>query len=331
MTDIIKNYIDQIQIGAEQSYKNLAIFPVLSDYVIPFDYLTLDEALSKNLIEVVEIDEGGSVPDLKVINKSEVMVLILDGEELVGAKQNRIVNTTLLIPAKETVLIPVSCVEEGRWSYDTERFHSEERIMAPMMRAMKTRQVNYSVRQSGNFRSDQGAIWNEISAKASRRQAESDSMAMADIYKKERPAIDDYLENFAMVDSQIGAIFLINGKVVGMDCFGKAETFEKTFKKIVESYALDAIDWYDEKVGSKSSKIKVNNLLKTANDAEVEIHPSVGLGTDCRLDSNKCTGFALSHEDQVLHLSVFAREAEDKKPKPSSKMKRFSSRRKSRI
>ncbi len=130
MTQLIKNYMDQIQIGAEQSYKNLAIYPVLSDYVIPFDYLTLDEAMSEDLIEVVEIDEGGSVPELRVINKSGKMVLILDGEELVGAKQNRIVNTTILIPAMETVVIPVSCVEEGRWSYDTEQFHSEERIMA---------------------------------------------------------------------------------------------------------------------------------------------------------------------------------------------------------
>jgi len=328
MTEIIRDYLNQIKIGAEQSYKNLAVFPVLSDYVIPFDYLTLDQALSKDLIEVVEIDEGGSVPELRVVNKSEIMILILDGEELVGAKQNRIVNTTILIPVMETVVIPVSCVEEGRWSYDTERFHSEERIMAPTMRAMKAQQVNYSVRLSGEFRSDQGAIWNEISEKASRLKAESDSMAMAEIYKKERLAIDDYLENFAMVDSQIGAIFLINGKVVGMDCFGKKETFEKTFKKIVESYALDAIDWYDSIVESKSSNTKVDSFLKTANDAQVETHPSVGLGTDCRLDSNKCTGFALSHEDQVLHLSVFAREVEDKKPKPFSRIQRFSSRRK---
>jgi hypothetical protein len=84
MTQLIKNYMDQIQIGAEQSYKNLAIYPVLSDYVIPFEYLILDEALSENLIEVVEIDKGGSVPELRVINKSDKMVLILDGEELVG-------------------------------------------------------------------------------------------------------------------------------------------------------------------------------------------------------------------------------------------------------
>ena len=199
--------------------------------------------------------------------------------------------------------------------------------MAPKMRALKTKQVNYSVRESGNFMSDQGAIWDEISAKALRLKAKSASMAMAAIYKKERPAIDEYLEKFTMLDSQIGAVFLINGKVVGMDCFGKAETFKKTFKKLVESYALDAIDWYDEKAEAKRSKTMANNFLKTANDARVEIYPSVGLGTDCRLDSSKCTGFALSHEDRVLHLSVFAREAEESKPKPTTRMQRFSSRR----
>jgi len=331
MTEIIKDYLNQIQIGAEQSYKNLAVFPVLSDYVIPFDYLTLDEALSKDLIEVVEIDEGGSVPELKVVNKSDKMVLILDGEELVGAKQNRIVNTTILIPAMETVVIPVSCVEQGRWSYETKHFHSEERIMAPTIRAMKAQQINCSVKLSGEYTSDQGAIWNEISQKASRRKAESDSMAMAEIYRKERPAIDDYLENFAMVDSQIGAIYLINGKVVGMDCFGKAGTFEKTFKKILESYALDSIDWHDPKMESKTSKRKVVNFLKTANDIQIKTHPSVGLGTDLRLDSKKCIGFALSHEDQVLHLSVFAREAEGNETKPSSRMQRFSRRRNTRL
>ena len=87
-----------------------------------------------------------------------------------------------------------------------------------------------------------------------------------------------------------------------MDCFGKKETFEKTFKKIVESYALDAIDWYDEKVESKRSKTKVNNFLKTANEAQVETHPSVGLGTDCRLDSNKCSDSVSHMKDSESHL-----------------------------
>ena len=46
MTDIVKNYLTKIQIGAEQSFKNLSIFPLLSDYIIPFDYLTIDDAIS---------------------------------------------------------------------------------------------------------------------------------------------------------------------------------------------------------------------------------------------------------------------------------------------
>jgi hypothetical protein len=58
MTDTIKPYLTKIQIGAEQSFKNLSIFPLLSDYFIPFDYLTIDDAVSKNLIEVMEIQQN---------------------------------------------------------------------------------------------------------------------------------------------------------------------------------------------------------------------------------------------------------------------------------
>jgi len=96
--------------------------------------MTLDEALVGGLIEVTEVSQGGAVPELKVVNTSPRMVLILDGEELVGAKQNRIVNTTILVQAQSTTVIPVSCVEQGRWHYRSPRFSSEERIMSPALR-----------------------------------------------------------------------------------------------------------------------------------------------------------------------------------------------------
>jgi hypothetical protein len=34
-------------------------------------------------------------------------------------------------------------------------------------------------------------------------------------------------------------------------------------------------------------------------------HPSVGRGTDCHLESRAIAGFALAHDDQILHLSEF--------------------------
>lgn len=41
---------------------------------------------------------------------------LLDGEELVGAKQNRILNLSILVPGQTSLEIPVSCVEQSRWS-----------------------------------------------------------------------------------------------------------------------------------------------------------------------------------------------------------------------
>ena len=116
MQKIINEFIGDLKLGRRQYYKNLAVFALLSDYTTDLNYLTLDEALAKDLIDVVELSRDGTVPELKVVNKSDRMVLVLDGEELVGAKQNRIVNTTILICGNTTTVIPVSCVEQGRWS-----------------------------------------------------------------------------------------------------------------------------------------------------------------------------------------------------------------------
>ena len=65
-------------------------------------------------MEVTEVSQGGSVPDLRLINKSANKLLAVDGEELIGAKQNRIVNATFLIAANTEIIIPVSGVEQGR-------------------------------------------------------------------------------------------------------------------------------------------------------------------------------------------------------------------------
>jgi len=40
------------------------------------------------------------VPELLVINQGERAVLLVDGEELVGAKQNRVLNTSVLVRGK---------------------------------------------------------------------------------------------------------------------------------------------------------------------------------------------------------------------------------------
>jgi hypothetical protein len=327
MQNIINEYLGQAKVGRKQSYKNLAIYPLLSTYSAALDYILLDEALKEALIDVVEVDEAGDVPNLKVINKSEHMVLILDGEELVGAKQNRIVNTTILIPGKATVVIPVSCVEQGRWHYDAPQFRSEERVMAPVMRAKKAGKVSLSLRENLGFQSDQGEIWDGIVQIAQRRDAVSPSMAMSEVYEKNRSSIDEYVKHFRLIDGQVGAVFMINGKVVGLDTFGKTESFSKIFKKLVQSYTLDAIDWFDPKKQHRALRSDVTKFMKASRSASAEKHKGVGMGTDYRLESEMITGFALAMDEQILHLSVFARKNAQMGKGANSRMGSFAQRR----
>jgi hypothetical protein len=331
MEQAIKTYLEQAKIGRQQSYKNMALFPLLSTYSLDLDYLLLDEALTAGVIEIVEAVKEGTVPELRVINKSPRMILILDGEELVGAKQNRIVNTTILVQANDTIIIPVSCVESGRWSYNSLQFRSEQRIMSSNLRAMKAEQVQYSLKSTGNYGSNQGAIWDEISEKVSRRGAQSPSMAMSEIYKKDRLSIEEYAGHFRFIDSQLGAVFMINGKVVGMDSFGRADSFSKVFRKLVESYSLDAIDWFDPEKGHKPLKGGVTGFIRDALVSQTESRPSVGIGTDLRMESKKMTGFALTLDDRIIHMCLFALTNEEGHDRSPFRMERYSRRRQYRV
>ena len=90
---------------------------------------------------ITEISTGGSVPELKLVNKSADKIMVVDGEELMGAKQNRIVNASFLNAGNSEVTIPVSCVEQGRWSYRSAMFSYGEKVMLPSLKMEKQKKM----------------------------------------------------------------------------------------------------------------------------------------------------------------------------------------------
>jgi hypothetical protein len=157
-------------------------------------------------------------------------------------------------------------------------------------------------------------------------------MAMAGIYEKDLPSLQEYLRHFSLIGFQVGAVFMINGKVVGMDAFGEPETFSKVFSKLIQSYAMDAIDWHEQGKDVKSSRSDVTQFTKGVLACKVESHDAVGLGIDFRMESQKQTGFALAFEGKVVHMSMFARELNSQGGEgQSSRMARYSRRRQNRV
>jgi hypothetical protein len=307
----ISDYLSHITMGAEQRYRNMVVFPLLSDQESAVDYLLLDAALNANLVLITEVGEGGSVPELRVENRSDKKLLILDGEELVGAKQNRIVNVTLLIAAHASLTIPVSCVEQGRWSYRSKHFMSEERVMPPRMRMRKSTAVYNSLQTRGKFEGNQGETWNLIQDKLAMLKVNSETAALSDAYKQEHGSIDAYLKHFTGQDRQIGMLVMINNRVIGCDCFARHDTLQKVFPKLVKSYVLDAIEVQEDSKETLTANLQASAFIDDVGKCPLEERPSLSLGTDVRLMSQTVIGSALSLGDEIMHLTAFARDDRD--------------------
>ena len=105
-------------------------------------YALADDLLAKKQAEIREVDEDGVVSDLIFDNQADKHALLLDGIELRGCKQNRMVNTTILATAGEQTTVDVSCVEAGRWRHQGETFSHSGRTVGATLRNRKAHMVH---------------------------------------------------------------------------------------------------------------------------------------------------------------------------------------------
>jgi hypothetical protein len=300
---VVAERLSQVSLGEPQAYKNLLLFPLIAEGSVEPRYQLLDDALAKSSARVTEVSESGSVPELKFVNEGDRPVLLLDGEELVGAKQNRILNLTVMAPARKTIVIPVSCVEAGRWRAESREFMSAKRTHYADGRARKAANVSESLSSFGTRHSDQGEVWADISEKSERMASYSRTGAASAMYETHQAHLDDYLRAFSAIDNQAGALFCINGEVIGFDLFDSAETLKSLLPKLVQSYALDAIDAGDQE--SKAGMESPAKLIDDVANATVEKFSAVGEGDDLRLQGEHLSGGALVVDERIVHLCVF--------------------------
>jgi hypothetical protein len=305
----IQKKLERLKIGSPTTYENLTVIPLIGERSgTGPDYATLDEAIRGGWAQVTEVSDEGSVPQLKFTNSGDRAVLMMDGEELVGAKQNRILNLTILAPAGATLIIPVSCVEQGRWERTTRGFGVSEQALFAEARVRKSRQVSCRMAAGAEHLTDQGAIWDAIADRQCLVGSSSPTGAMDGMYQHRRRDIDDFVRAFRASDDQAGAIFAISGRLIGLDLFEHPAILRQMFVKLVRSYALDAIDGMRGEHQELPSQ-EVSRFLGDVASAGTQSYPSVGLGRDVRIEGERVTGGALVLDERLIHLSAFRAES----------------------
>ena len=139
-----------LKLRAPQVHLNLALFPLIGEAEHCSRLLASRRGAGRELARVAEVSTDGHVPELAFENGSNEKILLVDGDELVGARQNRILNLTILVGGGQKLVIPVSCVEQGRWSYRGSEFRSGRRTLFAKARAAKMRQVTESLVARGD-------------------------------------------------------------------------------------------------------------------------------------------------------------------------------------
>jgi hypothetical protein len=299
----IRHALATVTLGATIEYRGLAVTALIGDDDPACDYLLVDEALSRGAATIREVSAHGGMSELHVFNRADKALLIIDGQELAGAVQNRVLNLSVLIGPQRDALIPVSCVERGRCAGQTFRFTSASRMQFASGRATKMADVSRSLSLRNERQANQAAIWQAIHEKSQRMQVSSNTKAMAAIYEQHAAALEEYVEALGHLERWRGALFAVHGRLAGLELFDSASTWRRSLPQIVRSYAVDALDEPADQPKPLDSAPGV--LLDVLADANTYSFTTCGDGFDVRIKGRSVRGAALVFGARIIHLAAF--------------------------
>ena len=298
----LKTFTSSLEIGHPVGHQNLTLVPLMGPSS-SLDYILAAEAIQKGMLTVREVDQSGNVNVLIIENHSDKRILLLDGEELIGAKQNRILNTTVFLEINITQKIPVSCVESGRWRHVSEKFTSGS-YAPPVMRAHKSQVVSESLEECGQAVSNQSQVWADVECHVSYCRAESPTRAMRDAIDHQSESLNSFVQALPYPQGTRGVMAAVSGHFVAMDVLDQPKTLEQIWNRLVTGFAMDAVR-LSRKENTPFTASSAKFILDSIPECTVKVFPAVGLGQELRFESSHLQGQALEFEGQMVHMSVF--------------------------
>ena len=289
-----------IELLDSQKYENVEAIPIKSDFFGKKDFLTLKKGYEMNLVEIKEL-EHSTVNTVSCKNDSVTPLILIDGDEITGAMQNRIINDTLLIPAQSTLNIPVSCTEHGRWH--TRGEGEASRTFKPSLYSANHSTRSRKSRASYEERDYQGEVWDSISEIESRSNFKSMTSALNDSYENLKDKQNDYLKKFNIEDGQNGVIFIVNGELKGLELFYNHSIYKQYHEKLCRSYIIEAI--VEKKSVENIDRLELMKLLEKISDSEFKSKKSIGLGDNLKFSNDFGSGSGLVWEDELIHMTFF--------------------------
>jgi len=284
---------------------NITIFFLQSKTKLENNFLTLEESISKSLVDIKEINSKGTIRYLKVSNKSNQKLLILGSEQIIGnaLKQNRVVNNTTLVPEQTTILLSVSCCEKNRWSPAV-----ANNICTSESLYFTKGRINNSVDIFDNNKTDQFKIWDDIAEKLDEFNTKSFTGTLEDTYNKNKLYFDEITKYFKINENDVGVVAAIGNRLINVEIFSSNKLLKMYFPKIIKSLIFESYKKTSQNylLGLKD----VYKLFRLIEFSEKKLHKPHNdcLGEEIRFNSDRVVGSCLNYKEKLLHFSGFLKD-----------------------
>jgi hypothetical protein len=312
LIDLVSN----LDIGSPAHAGDLTLIPLLAPEretsAVPPSYLLYQQAHESGLVSVEEVSASGTVGELQVANRANQPVLLVEGEVLLGMKQTRVLNVTILVPAQAVLRVPVSCVESGRWRAVSGEATGKAAVhLAPSVRGAKTVTVARSMRSARTFVSDQHAVWAGVDRVLDGNGVGAPSRSYADLVAHDPTAFTDVAQTIKPAPGQVGLLALVGGQVSCADVFDSPQVLTALWSGLVASYQAEALARRDSQArpATKVAAGAGRSWFRSIASGSVTVGPEVGLGAHVTVVAPDVEAAALVAGGRVVHLSAFPAHA----------------------
>lgn len=253
---------------------NISVFLIKgADQLKGQSYLTLPEGLAK---KQVVVKETGDVNVLKVDNLSGSVVFIQSGEIVKGGRQDRALQSDMLIqPHAKGVSLPCFCVEHGRWSgRGSEQAHQ----FSSASNFVVGKDMNLAVKSDR----DQSKVWEQVASKQKELSrslkgpvaapASPSSMQLTLEQENVKTAVkSQYNALSKVIDNEknvIGYAVAINGNISHADVYASGDLFKKLWPGLLNSAVTEAVSQKGQPAKKAPTESEVKQILVSAATAK---------------------------------------------------------------
>lgn len=302
----LQDWLARLHTAPIQQINGLEVTPLILEGAAGTPFLLAPEAIDRGLLEIAERG-GGSVPTVKATNRGTDDVLILEGDTLIGCKQNRIVAHTIIVAPGKAVDVSVGCMESGRWAHRSPRFSSGKLRADPWLRKKRKLEVMAAMRAGDRARIDQSMLWNDVEDQLACHSVGSRTRDYHRVFEELGDDAIDKASRFTPVKDQVGVIAMWRGHLLGLEVVGHPDCWSHLARRTLPAYLMVADNAERGMLRGQEGDVRTaEGWFEALKRSPLRAKRAAGIGIDFDFKTSVVYGSGLWYEGRPAHMAMFS-------------------------